>query len=310
MLDQFNRWIRFHSLNMAVKPDHAPDFEEADVLQLITSFASKVKGDEAIMMMDNETASLRVADLRFCEEGKFVVMVMQYANTKATDPVFLNLEKRQLRTVTKLEGEGVAVSGHIMIGLKQKSDGTYPCLVEDVPGLGKTNLQKFFRKAFKEEAEGYFIFPDEEKQGKDRKYRPFAEILDDPSTKFEEDIKAGLIQGVELVKISKRGTGQFDEPGFFYEDVSVVKIKAEDSSDKFQWLNRLKNKAKQEGFSSMKIRYKKTDGKQKTALMGTSIKDVASAAIVRLEKIVSRSPLPQCDDVLNSNISDEMSKYI
>jgi hypothetical protein len=309
MLSQYERWIHFHSLYIKSAPDHAPLFSLVD---LVPKIKVAINNAETIMLMDNETASLRIADIDYPAHRKHIKLLIQYANKDATDPVFLDFEKKKLRTVHKLDGEGIAVSGHVIIGCTPNTDGTYPLLVEEVPGLGRTNIQRFLRWLFKLVSEGHFIFNDETDNNKSKKYRPVAEVMDDPSSSFSNDLQAGTIEGIELVKRMPRGNGDFDEAGFFVEDITIIKVKVVNKQVKgiMGHLNDLKKKAKNKGFSDIKIRYNKLAGKRKTAVMGTNMDDIASACVVRTEMVESLKPLAQCSDKLNKDFANKIASYL
>lgn len=307
MLDPYERWIQFHSLVINSAPSHAPEFELNDILAKVNQ---AVKRNEAIKTMNNDTASIRIAKMEI--KPDHVRLLIQYANQNATDPVFMHMKQFKLRPVHRLLGEGIAVSGHAVLGRnKSTDDGTYPLLIEEVPGLGRSNIQPFLRALFKQVSEGHFTFKNEEKNNKDEVYRPVVELLDDPSVQFTQDLSDGSIEGIELVARIPSGESEFDEDGYFHESTRTVKISVlQQKRGLIHRLNILKNKAKEQGYSNLKIRYKKPQGKRRTVVMGTDIEDLSSAAVIRTELVKSHVPLEQCEDKINGKFVDEIVKLL
>ncbi len=307
MLHPHDRWIQFNSLSIQSKPEHAPVITLDSIIGVLER---AVQDESAIYMMDNGDASIRIAEIRVAPDRSHIQLLFQYANKIATDPVFMHFERHLLRTVHKLEGEGVAVSGHAVIGCHAAADGTYPFLVEEVPGIGRTNVQKFLRKLFKTITEGMFIFRDEAENGREKTYRPFAEVLGDPSASFEEDLRGGTMDRIELVKFTQIGHGEFDEPGHFVEEQHVVKVRVLEGRLLGAPLANLRSRARRAGFAEMKIRYTKSEGKRRTAIMGTDSEDLESAAVVRTEMVQSANPLPQCSEHIETSFADHIASYL
>lgn len=297
MLHPTERWISFHSMAIESDPDHAPQIHLKDLLGL---FVAHVKAGDALKMLNDETASIRVADIQV--KDSYVAMLIQYADKNATDPSFLDLNTQVLRKVSRLDGEGVAVSGHVMIGRTISYDGYYPLLIEQVPGITKSRILPFLRSSMKLVSKGTFLFKDELDNKKEKPYRPVVTLVDAPSKDFAEDLSDGQLDYIELVSRSVEGSGDFDEPLYFEETVRTIQLKVLRKTDPniMGKAKRLMRRAKKEGYEQMKIRYTRPEGKRRTILMGTDISDLSNAQITKCEVINTEHKLEQCIDELDS----------
>lgn len=307
MLDPYERWIQFHSLVIKSAPEHAPEINLDEIIAMVEQAVNR---NQAIKMMNNDTASIRIAKIEI--KADHVRLLIQYANKNVTDPVFMHMKKFVLRPVSRLRGEGVAVSGHAVLGrVKSQTDGSYPLLIEEVPGLGKSNIQPFMRSLFKAVSDGNFFFNNDEKNHKEEKYMPVVEIFDDPSVAFQEDLSNGFVREIELVSRNLGGESDFDEDGFFYENVRTVRIGiVEQKIGIIHKIRSLMKTAKDKGYTNIKIRYVKPQGKSRTLTMGTTVEDVASAGVCRTELVRSINPLQQCEDKINKKFVDEIVKLL
>ncbi|WP_428242981.1 hypothetical protein [Gynuella sp.] len=302
MLGLYERWVLFQGLRIETEPEHAPEFELNDILpQLVAS----VQDDEAIKLIRNDTASIRIADINVTESH--VELLFQYADKNTTDPVFMNMNTNQLRPIHRLDGEGIAVSGHAVIKRAKADDGSYQLLMEQVTGLGRSNVEPFIRSLFKSLSTD-LTFEDETDNNRRKKYRPVAKLESDVSSKFKDDLDEGTVEGIELISRTQAGGVDFDEPNFFREQARVIKLgvvtKKDDSL--LDRITELARRARRNGYEKIKIRYKKPEGKQRTIGMGTTVTDVAEQIITKNELVTSDDILEQCVDSINRDFMAKM----
>lgn len=290
----WERWIQFHELNIKREPKDAPPIELEKIIPLLKK---RWESGESAKLIKNETAAIRILDMKTYSKKKATALLIQYTDKNVTDPVFSNLTTGDIRTEPKLDGEGVAVSAHAVLFHEPLNGNpeTYRFLLEEVPGIGRSRLTPFLRSEFKTACTHVFEYQDEE-SGQTKKCLPAVEILGDLSAQLSDEIDNGsVLQGVELIKHVK-GKQMFDEDKFFIEVSRHVKITPVlNSGEKvYDVLKKIGVKAKKEGYDDLKIRYKLPKGKQKTATMGATKEDIADTLIVRDEHIRSDEILGQC----------------
>lgn len=309
MLDLWFRWIQFHELHVEREPEHAP-FIALD--WLVAQLKKRVEKCESHKILNNETACIRIKHLKIYAEKKVVVLLMQYADTNVTDPVFQGLESGQLRTEPKLEGEGVAVSSHVAISLTPTFPNSpfYSMAIEEVPGLTRSNISPFLKSEFKTVAEGKLDFNDEEHNGKSRPFRPAAKVEPVASVTLRGELESGsILNEVKLIRSKPTGK-KFDEEDAFTEVERSITLKVHGVDGILDKLERLRKKARDEGYPNLKLRYRKDAGKQKTALIGTTKGDLADALLGRTERIKADEVLAQCSDDICESIAKNMVELV
>jgi len=311
MLDLWKRWIQFHELKLESDPIEAPYIHISDAIPLLLDRISK--GD-AVKLINNEHAALRISKARHYTKQNVLMLLLQYADKSVTDPAFQHLEKGTLRTEPKLDGEGVAVSAHVAISLEPHDDVgiMYHFLLEEIPGLGRSRISPFIKSELKAATDGVFTYQDPENNSRVRPYKPDAEILGVPSKKLLAEWDDGVIlQGIELVKLTP-DTSEFDEEGFYTEASRHIKIVPDNGSDSSlqNIIERIQVKASAAGYDDIKIRYKRTKGKQKTTVLGTTQSDLADALIIRDEEVTADEVLGQCMQDISDSIAKQMINFI
>lgn len=299
MLDPYDRWVYFHRFILESSPSHAP---QIDLKACIGELESLVKQAAAFKMVSNEAACFRIRDIKIHDDHDSVAMLLEYSNSKASDPVFSKLKSAGLRAEPKQDGEGIAVSAHAVLRLTPTENGgnEFLFLLEEVPGLGRTNLESFFQSLFKAITRQKLYFRDEEANGKKRAFHPRVRILATPSKTFQEELEGASVDGVELVERIK--VSHFDEDHYYEEVVRTLRLKVVDhNGEDPAVLKKLIRKAKDKGFDDVKIRYKKNGGKRKTAVMGTDTNDVKDALVGRVEHVEHTPGLAQCSDKIVSS---------
>ncbi len=308
MIKEKQRWIFFYDKFLQPSPEDAPYF---DMREIMNELYTRQQEGDSVKLINNKTAAIRINDMRFYDDNNTVCLLFQYADTTISDPVFSNLETGDIRVEPKLDGEGVAISAHMLVSLSPNDNNgnTYITLIEDVPGIGKTKIEPFLTSEFKIASEGY-TFTDE--QDRERPCRPMVRMSAYPSQSLKEDMERGVLQGLELVK-NIHVSGEFDEPDYTKTESNLVKIKvtkAVNGEEAVGLINRIKEKAKRADYSELRIRYKRQEGKQRTVPISTAREDAGDAMYARYEIIKLREPLPQCSSIIRDDAIKEMTNLL
>lgn len=306
VLDLWERWIQFYELRMDIEPEHAPNIP---LKQIVPLLQQRIDDGEAVKLVQKNTAAIRLAAYKHFPVENVIVLLIQYADKNVTDPTFMHLEKGELRTEPKLDGEGIAVSAHVAISLEPHDDGVgmlYRFLLEEIPGLGRSRISPFIKSELKMAAKGHFEFEDLTDNDKTKSRRPAAEILGTPLRELSEEFSKGtVLQGIELVNL-KPNTKEFDEAGYYSEDSRVIRLVPCPNTSLKDIYKKLRPKAKKAGFGNIRVRYKKPAGKQKTVTLGTTKQDIMDSLVVRDEMIRSDEVLVQCSETISESIAQKM----
>jgi hypothetical protein len=219
MLGTRERWVFIYDLKLSPLPEGAPLILLRPAMERLIP---RYERGESVKLLNEETAAVRIQRLRIDEESLTVQLLINYADTRAVDPVFGHLETGDLRLEPKLEGEGIAVSAHMLISLEpHPNSGTYLVALEDVPGVGRSKLAPFLTSEFKAVAD----FPFRDVDDRVKRSRPRAEILGHPSQQLRDDLNAGTLSEIELVRVNLEH-GDFDEEGYLQEESRTVRLRA------------------------------------------------------------------------------------
>ncbi|AZZ75295.1 hypothetical protein CCX46_09075 [Pseudomonas sp. RU47] len=299
MLDKYDRWIHFYTASLETVPLGGPKFEMKEVFKKL---GQKLKKGECYKLVDKGSACIRITKLKFNSNESSVALLLQYSDSKASDPSFGDLTSGKLRQEPKLAGEGIAVSAHMLIKLVSlpKKPLEFLLLLEDVPGIGKTRIIPFFNGMIKELMTRDFVDPTD---GKTRPFFPIFVMEHHASQSLKEDLDSGQLRFIEMSK--NETVSNMDEEPYLVRGTSSIKVKVVnnlDGADAVGVVNRLRAKYGKQGYEHFKVIFKHKEGKQRTVDVSGARQDAGEALFGKVEMITMTSALPQCSDKLNDEI--------
>ena len=307
MLDHKKRWIFYYKNFLRPRPDDAPYTSMRDILNKLQSRCDQ---GECVKLLENNTAAIRLKEIIIDDINQIAVLLFQYSDTKISDPAFVDLEKGTLRVEPKLEGEGVAISAHMVLSLKPEHirGATYLTLLEDVPGIGKTKIEPFLTSEFKA------VFDDRypNYEGKYVKYRPTFEMNGYLAESLKDGLDKGYINGFELKKFS-HVDGGLDEEGYVKVESHAVKLKTVrkfEGDEAIGVIDRMKERAKRLNYSELVVQYQRKEGKSKSIPVSTAREDAGDALFSKFEIISVLEPLPQCLSEIRKEVASKMSALL
>lgn len=308
MLKSLERWIFFYVMKVQSHPEGAP---QIPMIEALRAAEKLVHAREAFWVRDKGQSVFRIQQMQFDDENSLCTMLISFADRSASDPVFSDLEKGTIRIEPKLEGEGIAVSAHLVISWKEdvKYPGEYLVLLEDVPRIGKTSVQQFVNSIFSRSC--LLDFHDE--NGETRKCRPLVAMQGQLSKSFGSELEEGsTVSGFELIQ-NKKQDGGLDEHEIVKEkrrQISYV-IKSDSPIEIiFDAIKKVRIFGKKNGYENLRIIYRRPEGKQKSVLVGTFREDAHEALTVRSENVKSDIELPQCTDKINESFVKKMHEML
>ena len=112
MINEKQRWIYFYDKLLKSYPEDAPYF---NMYEIMKELHDRQQQGNSVKLINNETAAIRINEMRFDEANSTVCLLIQYADKTVSDPVFSNLQTGEIRVEPKLDGEGVAISAHMLV---------------------------------------------------------------------------------------------------------------------------------------------------------------------------------------------------
>lgn len=291
MLNAWERWVFYYDLALKPFPDIAPDYPLEPLLEALRQRRAEGLCFDRI---ENERKVIRLRDIQlFPQPGiRAAALLINYADPDVPDAVYENLNTGELREARKREDEGGSYSTHILVSLDAEPNGqAYLCLVEDVPGLGRSKITPFLTRQFKaiaEAAPGLFTFEDPNRN--QRAYRPIAEMNGHASQTLRDDLDGGVLKGFELIQ-RRRAPVEYDELGFTQERVKSIQLTIRQDLGQLtrdvamRVVNSVTRKARADGYDSVKVRFKKMEGRQRSILVGTVWEDAGDALYTRCEMV-------------------------
>lgn len=305
MLDKYERWIHFYTASLTSAPLGAPEFKMRDVIEKLEG---RFKKGLCYKLVDRNTACIRITKLKFNTKNTAVALLLQYSDSKASDPSFGDLASGKLRQEPKLAGEGIAVSAHMVIKLNALPGRPleFLLLLEDIPGIGKTRLLPFLNGMIKELMTKDFV---DAADGKVKPCHPIFVMEHHASQTLKDDLDAGEMRFIEMSK--NQTVAGMDEDHYLVRGTSSIKVKVAsnlDGADAVGIVNRLKAKYTKQGYEHFKVVFRHKEGKQRTVDVSGARQDAGEALFGRMEMITLVDALPQCSDTLNNAVLKAMIK--
>ncbi|VVQ32252.1 hypothetical protein PS943_02826 [Pseudomonas fluorescens] len=307
MLELNSRFVIFYGLSIAQVPDTAP---KPGIDRCLTSLRTKFKKGELFLMIDGDSACIRVADMKVNLDKKLAAILFQYADKKVADPVFSDLESGKLREESKLLGEGVAISAHALISMQPTKAGgsEFQMLLEDVPGIGKTKIERFLKHFLKALLTTTYK---EIGSVKDIKTYPSASLEPFASKTLRDDLEKGTLSFIELTReFPIKALDELPETG---KIVNSIKIKPKDKPQGKQaigFINKITNYGKIHRFDDVKVVFKRADDQQKTVNFSSLREDAGDICFGKVEKIEVNHILKQCVSVIDVKLIDKMKSLL
>ncbi len=320
MLDDSARYVFFHRLVLSPSVAESPPFGLDD---LLTYLRARFQTQSSFKLLELETQAIRLVDFEHHKAGgNALVLLMQLADQKIADPSFANLKTGDIRTVQKEPDEGAAVSAHIVIGLDPILQGTapgstiqYPMLIEEVPRLTRSHIASLLRQEIRKASkDAGLVFPTGPKQKK--ALRMQSEVQGVSADLFGQELSDAALRGVELVAYEKVGDGYDDEIALKERKRTLVLRPAEPAkgSKVKAVVNYAKEVARKNDYTSIRIRYERGDGRERTAALDVTpagAPDHLANALTRCEYVTGFStPLEQCAPKIRQDFAKKMLKLL
>jgi hypothetical protein len=304
------RVVLYFDLAMSPHPSDSPPLPLND---FIHHLERRWEQGVSRQVIDNERRVVRLADIRrvdLRDKTPAVAMLFSLGDKDKAVPGFTNFETGRVRIVPPRAGEAGGLSVHALVCLEPSTKGGhfYRMVYEDVNGFGRSVIQGFLRSEFK-------IISDEQgltfrrEGGSEVKTRPLVELSGHASDQVKNSLAQGRLLHVELVSYVEKDLG-FDEARYIKmarQDISFTIAKSLPEGDGLTLVEKIKVWAFQNGYESMRIRWRDPDmHKPQSAKIDTGRQDAGEALFVKSAEIGLRNSLPD----ISEQLSDELVKHM
>ena len=307
MLDLNSRLIIFYGMSLSAIPTGGP---KPDIDQCLLALRTKFQKGELFQMLDGDSASIRVADIKVDTKSRLAAILFQYSDQKVADPVFSDLASGKLRQESKLHGEGVAISAHALISMTPTKSGAseYQLLLEDVPGIGKTKIEKFLKSFLKSLLTGTFK---DKSTAKELITYPTVSLAAFASKTLRDDLEDGKLSFVELTReLAIKDLDQLPETANI---VNTIRVKAKDKPQGDQaigFINKITNYGKIHRFDDVKVVFKRANDQQKTVNFKSLRQDSGDICFGKVEEIQVNHILGQCVSSIDGKLLTKMKALL
>ncbi len=306
MLSNLERWVS--TFDFCFRPTHAaaPDISIDEIFKRLKKLTDSGR---AVKTYNRATRAMRISHMEYDEGDESATLLVQLCDKNGSDPVFGELLTGNLRVEPKLEGEGIAVSSHVVISstVSPNTADHYKTLVECVPGISKSVMEPFINAMLRDAFEGVeFINPATRAKCQ---HRPKLDILSHGSQTIIDALKGGRIHNVKLVSTKK--IGGLDATPYTELSERVVKykvVKQPSSKYKERLLAILRKKGAQDGYTRVSISYSK-DGKQASLDLDRG-EDAATKLFTKSEKVILPDGIKQCEEVIHEDLEQRMKDLL
>ncbi|HCT9717881.1 TPA: hypothetical protein ACXIB4_002653 [Proteus mirabilis] len=306
MLSEHNRWLSFYEF--IITPTH----EDAPLIPM-TEIAPKLESlfysGDAIRMYSSGNRAMRISDCRYDRGNGILTLLIQLADKRVSDPVFSDLQSGTLRVEPKLDGEGIAVSCHVVIKTEPSitSVNFYKAIVEVVPGITRSVFEPFLKAmlkdAYKEEVFTSNI------NNREYQLRPALKVVSLVSRTLEESLAGSSLVGMRLVKTSVRN--EMDQNPYTEVRERSLKLgikRQPDRGERGRLIETIKGAALEDGYNKLIINYRK-DGRQSS--LDLEIREnAADQLFTKLEKVILPDGIAQCEESIHNDIAARMISLI
>ena len=306
MLSNLDRWVSFFDFSLSPTHPAAPDIPTEYVLKKLKILVDQ---GNAVKLYNNRTRAARISEMTYTEGDPHAILLVQLCDQNGSDPVFGELATGNLRVEQKLDGEGIAVSSHVVIStsIVPFTADHFKTLVESVPGISRSILEPFFNALLKDAFDGE-EFQNPATKAK-CKHRPKLTIFSHGSQTLMDTLQGAKLHNVKLVSTRKiSGMDKTTYTELAERSIRYKIIKQPPLKDKKRLLEILRKKGNQSGYTKVSISYSK-DGKQASLDLDRG-EDAATKLFTKSEKVILANGINQCEHTIHPILSTRMVELL
>jgi len=312
MLHQLERYVFFHEIVFSTAPEAAEKLisKPYTLPDIYPALKSRIDAGNCVKLINNDTGAVRILKAKKYSDPDCLALLFAYADKNSANPAFMNIITGKTKILSKGRDEGGAFTAHLVINMAPTKKGhpVHAAILEKVPGVTKSVIEPFFNTQMRELA----AFKISREGKRPLNAWPTSELLGQPSAKLKEEVSAGELQSVELVRYEYKNQG-IDEIGGVAERTQSLSLKVNPEirgNIAIAWLNKVKSWGSQNAFPDMKVRYKSRTGKVETIPVPTVKTDVGDFNFTRHELIKVVAPLGQFEEDVRDDLVAKMKAFL
>jgi hypothetical protein len=281
-----DRWISFFELTLRGKghPNRPLPMPAAAFLAIRDAAeAAKADGRRLTQEVLLDRLLICLDEIAVDEHEGTAVLLFTVLDADAADAAYRKLGTLEQRTVKKAADEGGATSAHLVIDLRARPNtDRYAVALERMEGVSRSRILPFLEELLLSSAGQVDVPLDDGTVSVD----PVLEMDAMPSASLRQSLAQGVLKGVELVQLRRRG--KLDEGQAFDEAQRAIifKIPPKTWGERAQQvLSSISRAAEYEDYPEMRVRWERPDGKEQTITAARDEAELLSEAFARIEKV-------------------------
>jgi hypothetical protein len=272
-----------------------PLLADDDTMDFASIVEGHVKaGTASFDLKLNDT--MRITKIEARPKDGMLVLLFRRRDEEASTQVLEHKVTGKLRSPTKAPEEAPAISCHLFINLAETKTPhpTHRALLEEVPGIGRTYVQKSLQRLVRPVVYGYT-----DRKGRQRETYTLPTLDGIPSETLGSAVKGGGINYVELVR-PPRLDGLDTEGLIPHLERMRLSVRAEHSGP-MSMVQRIRAWANDHDWADMRVQVETSDDRTRVVQIARGA-DAADVLFIRSELVGTQAALAQCTDQINDEL--------
>lgn len=313
ILNEYERYLIECELTLTPFPEDAAGLIAMD--DLINPL-QQIKASD-VYLRNNETSSFSIVKSQIIDE-RYLLLLIQASNGRASDPAFSKLKTGESRTIHKEKDEGVAVSVHLMIDTQARDKKLFPnkylAILEEIPGLTRgvvAEILTHFTKGLK------FSFV-RQSNGNSVGCRPIFKLDFYASQTFEESFRSGYLCSITATRSIRLQGMDVNGAEIVEEHKLVIKPKRTTQEQALHTLAKASQLFKDKGYSKLKIVRSENSRKTSTDYnipddldtYDNAVQDLSQATFAKKHRVRLATPISSCQNDFHTDLESKMLSLI
>ncbi|EGH9933087.1 hypothetical protein IFO16_000594 [Salmonella enterica] len=314
LLGDFDRYVVECEMELMRAPKDAPHMPVLDVMKAVKKLFSSKK---AIYSIENGKSTVRIVDMSINENDGCTTILLQYANSNASDPHFANKKTGASRKANREKDEAPAVTSHICIKHASRDKNLFPDLykvmIEEVPGLTKSLIASALTWMVAESTD-YSFMRDDGKKSREIQCRPIISISPYASKTLKESLSTGVLTGMTAVRY--KNNKQLDEDGdiIIIQESMVLSFENTTGQKAIGLVKKASDLVRGMQYSDLKLtrrdKNKRTHSDEIDVSYEKSIEDIADTIFAEKEKIIVNKQIEMCEKKIHTQLAGKMKDLL
>ncbi|WP_424140095.1 hypothetical protein [Roseomonas chloroacetimidivorans] len=307
MLSKRERWVGIYETILRGKghPDQALNWDISS-LSKIRKAVLAARAEQKVIQkaLADDAVIFCLDDLEIDQKQKVATFLFSAIDVNASDPSFRNTKTFTTRHIKKGANEGSAVAAHLVVAFDvEQNSNRYPTALEQIEGVSRSRILPMLEELL-------FTYCGQvtvDNDGAPERADPRLEMQAKPSETLAQSLRSGELLGVSLLRVTR--SRKLDKGQLYHEAEKAVRFKVKRTSGDVakSIISEIRGKPEYRDLNTMRVRYRRADGKHLTLSADTAQMDAFEKSFTRVERItVTETDLPAAHEKINTEVASSM----